>query len=103
MQHNSVRVEIMNQVYTINGDAPAEHILQLADYINGKMRDVCSNNANCSPLQAAILVALNITDEYFQLKKIQSNYDGAVEQKAQALISMLEEGLIGDIYSRVQV
>jgi len=101
LQQSRVKVEILNQVYTINGDASPEYILQLADYINTKMKELCLNNANSSPMQAAILVAFNIADEYFQLKKIQNNYEGVLEKKTSAIISMLDEGLIGDIFSRI--
>ena len=101
MQQNKVRVEILNQIYTINGDASPEYIMQLADYVNTKMKDITLANSNTSPMQAAILVALNIADEYFQIKKIQTSIEGRLEEKTEALISMLDEGLIGDIFSRI--
>ncbi|PKL38049.1 MAG: cell division protein ZapA [Spirochaetae bacterium HGW-Spirochaetae-1] len=100
METNKVKVNIFGQTYTIKGDAPPEYILQLSDYVNGKMEEVSANIANASMTQVAILVALNIADEYFQVKKLKSGFDSAVEEKAQNLISMLDEGLIGDIFSR---
>jgi cell division protein ZapA len=98
---NKVKVEILNQTYTINGDAQPEYILQLAEYVDAKMKEVCQHNTSCSPAQAAILVALNIADEYFQIKKIRSRQEGIMEQKTEALISLLEEGLVGDVFSRL--
>ncbi|MBN1532492.1 MAG: cell division protein ZapA [Spirochaetes bacterium] len=100
-QQNRVKVEILNQVYTINGDASPEYILQLADYINTKIRELNMSSASSSPMQAAILAALNIADEYFQLKKIQNSYEGVLEKKTSAIISMLDDGLIGDTFSRI--
>ena len=102
MQQNKVKVEIFNQTYTINGDAPPEYILQLADYVHKKMEEVCQNS-NCNPSQAAILVALNLADEYFQLKKIKSSMDGVLEEKTESIISMLDEGLVGDIFTRANL
>jgi cell division protein ZapA (FtsZ GTPase activity inhibitor) len=61
---------------------------------------VSGNIAHSNPLQIAILAALNIADEYFQLKEMKVGLTGALEDKARSLISMLDEGLTGDIFSR---
>ncbi len=98
---NKVKVDIFGQTYTIRGDAPPEYILTLADYVHKKMEEVHLNNSSCNPTQVAILVALNIADEYFQLKDLKSNTDNVIEEKAKTLISMLDKGLIGDIYSKI--
>ena len=102
MDSNSVKVNIFGHTYNINGDAPEEYILSLAEYVHSKMEEVSGATSNSNPTQVAILVALNIADEYFQLKKMKQNVDGVLEDKARELISMLDEGLIGDIFSRVQ-
>ncbi|MCP4136524.1 MAG: cell division protein ZapA [bacterium] len=101
MESNRVKVTIFGQTYTINGDAPPEYMLQLADYVNEKMEEVSVNITNSNPGQVAILVALNIADEYFQMKKIKAGAENDLEEKTRTLISMLDEGLIGDIFSRV--
>lgn len=101
MEDNRVKVSIYGQAYTINGDAPRDYILQLADYLNRKMEEVGTHGAGINPTQVAILAALNVADEYFQLKKLKSGADSEVERRAMALISMLDEGLIGDIFSKI--
>ena len=101
MEDNRVKVSIFGQAYTINGDAPRDYILQLADYLNQKMEQVSTYSADINPTQVAILAALNVADEYFQLKKLKTGVDSEVERRTMALISMLDEGLIGDIFSKV--
>lgn len=101
MEDSRVKVSIFGQAYTINGDAPRDYILQLADYINQKMEQVSTYSADINPTQVAILAALNVADEYFQLKKLKTGVDSEVERRTMALISMLDEGLIGDIFSKV--
>lgn len=97
---NRVKVSISGQTYTIQGDADPEYIYRLADYVDGKMGEISRGMSGSNPTQVAILTALNIADEYFQLKDIEKGIDGAISQKAQALISMLEEGIIGDIFTK---
>lgn len=103
MATNSVKVHIFGNTYSINGDASPEYILKLAEYINGKMEEVSANIANSNPAQVAILVALNLADEFFQLKKLKSGYESALEEKTKILISMLDEGLIGDVFAKSNI
>ncbi len=100
---NRAKVTIFGNTYTIQGDAPAEYITQLAAYVNEKMEDVQRNISSGSPLQIAILAALNIADEYFQVRDMKSSMTADIENKARALISMLDEGLIGDVFARMNV
>jgi cell division protein ZapA len=101
VEDNRVKVSIYGQAYTINGDAPRDYILQLADYLNRKMEEVGAHSSDINPAQVAILAALNVADEYFQLKKLKTGVDSEVERRTMALISMLDEGLTGDIFSKV--
>ena len=101
MDNGKVKVNIYGQTYNIRGDAPPEYILELAEYVNGKMEEVGSNVTSSNSLQIAILVALNIADEYFQLKKLNVGIEGVIEEKTREIISMLDEGLIGDIFPGV--
>ena len=98
---NRVKVEIFGQTYTINGDASPEYMLQLSEYVNNQMERVSENISNSNPAQVAILVALNIADEYFQLKQLKAGAEFKLEEKTKTLISMLDEGLIGDIFSHI--
>ncbi len=98
MDSVKVKVEIYGQKYTIRGDAPSEYIEQLADFINSKMDEIGKNIPSSNSLQIAILAALNIADEYFQLKKINSGTESKIDEKAREIISLLDDGLIGDIF-----
>jgi cell division protein ZapA len=100
VEGNKVKVTIFGQTYTINGDAPRDYILRLAEYLDNKMEDVRTNSATTNPAQVAILAALNVADEYFQLKKLKFGEESEVERRAMALISMLDEGLVGDAFSK---
>ncbi len=100
MNVNKVKVTIFGQTYTIDGDAPKDYILELAGYLNDKMEEVRKNSSITNPVQVAILAALNVTDEYFQLKNLKAGADSEVEKRALALITMLDHGLIGDELSK---
>ncbi len=102
MESGKVKVTILGQTYNIKGDTSSEYILQLADYVNQKIEEIEGNVPGGNSLQLAILASLNIADEYFQVKKISSGIEGAIEDKTKEIISLLEEGLIGDTFSGVE-
>lgn len=99
MESGKVKVTILGQTYNIKGDTSPEYIIQLADYVNQKIEEIGSNVPGGNSLQLAILASLNIADEYFQVKKISNGIEGAIEYKTREILSLLDEGLIGDIFS----
>lgn len=99
---NKVKVNIYGNEYIIKGDADPEYIERLAGYVNKRMVETGRTIASGNVLQIAILTALNIADEYFQLQSMKGDVSGALEQKAKSLISMLEEGIIGDTLSGIE-
>lgn len=103
MKENRVKVQILGNTYNIQGEAQEDYILQLAEYVNDKMEEVRTGLATGNQLQVAILAALNIADEYYQMKAMKAHLTSDLERKANALITMLDEGLIGDIYSRADI
>jgi cell division protein ZapA len=84
------RVEIYGRNYTILGDASEEYTMQLASYVDKKMEEIVHQTSTISTLNLAILVALNIADELFQLRdQIKSN-DNLLEEKLIDVLTKLE-------------
>ena len=75
MTEQSIRVEIYNQTYNIRSDGDNEYIMQLAEYVDGKMREISSGTLTVDSLKVAILAALHIADEYHRLKIQQEQID----------------------------
>ncbi len=102
MESNKVKISIYGHTYNIQGDAPPEYMRELAAFVSERMEEVAGSVRNGNMVQIAILTALNIADEYFQLKNQRVTSTQLLEQKTSALISMLDEGLIGDIFARFE-
>lgn len=102
------KVQIMGRHYTLKGDVDSEYMQKLAQYVNEKVNELKEMAPGLDQTRLALLVSLNMADELFQakahLKGYPSGISGIDEEKlkeindrAQRLISMLEEGLIGEI------
>ncbi len=65
----SVKVEIYDQTYHIGGDLEEAYVAELAAYVDRRMRDISEVTRTADTLKLAILAALNIADECFQLRR----------------------------------
>ena len=88
-----VTVEIAGQPYPIRSTLEPKYVAELAAYVDQKMRAASEAAPSSDLLGLAVLVALNIADEYFRARDQQSG-----ELNARAL--RLEQ-LVDDVLSQV--
>lgn len=86
----TIRVEIYNQNYSIRSDGDNEYIIDLADYVDGKMREIASGTLTVDSLKVAILAALHIADEFHQLKMLQQQTDMQLASRSAECTDMLD-------------
>jgi len=95
---NRVEANIYGESYTITGEASEEYIRSITYFVDSKMTELAEIFPNASKLKLAVLAAVNITDELFQLKEIPVNAEivSEYENRAKRLISMLDKGIVGE-------
>jgi cell division protein ZapA len=89
----SIRVEIYNQTYNIRSDGDNEYIMRLAEYVDGKMREISSGTLTVDSLKVAILAALHVADEFHQLKNQQEQTDAQLASRSAECAEMLDRVL----------
>jgi len=85
-----VIIRIRDQEYLLQGDDREEHILRLAQYVNEKLKEVEENTEGLSEKKAAILAALNIASDYFQLIEERDELLSHIRERTQALIRTID-------------
>lgn len=90
---HSIRVEIYNQTYSIRSDGDNEYILRLAEYVDSKMREISSGTLTVDSLKVAILAALHIADEFYQVKNAQAQADAQLGSRSAECAEMLDRVL----------
>jgi cell division protein ZapA len=68
-KRNVVRVTILNEEYNIRSDATAEHTRAVAEYVDRAIRQVMSSGLVVESSRAAILAALQIAGELFEMRE----------------------------------
>lgn len=77
-RRNVVRVTIMGEEYSIRTDAPPEHTRAVAEHVDRAIRAVMHGSV-VEPQKAAILAALQITNELFEATEAASVLTGAID------------------------
>ena len=85
-------VSIYDQNYHLRGQDP-NHIRQLADLVDSKMRAVAAQGRTVDSLRVAVLAALNLADELSQATVVDSN-EGRM--RTAHLSRLLDEVLEGE-------
>ncbi|OIJ18311.1 hypothetical protein BKP45_12085 [Anaerobacillus alkalidiazotrophicus] len=62
-------VTINGQKYVISGRTDVGHIIEVANLVDKKMKEMRNANPYLDKMQLAVLAAVNISDEYLRLKK----------------------------------
>jgi cell division protein ZapA len=65
---SSVKVEILGESYVLRTEAAPEHTRAVADYLDHAIRQILSGGAVIEANRAAILAALQITSELFEMR-----------------------------------
>src|SRR5438874_13686331 len=87
----TIKIKIFDQVYAVRGEKDAEYIASLASFVDRRMREISKGTPTVDTLRVAVLAALNIADDYFQLKQKLAETDRAIGLNALNFISVLDD------------
>jgi len=99
-EKTTTEVSIFGQTLRVRGDADSELTVKLAEFVDRKMHEAVPSTANLSNIlyserivRVAILAALNIAEELFQLRAEKQRENDLIEERATALLTLLEKEL----------
>ncbi len=85
-----VTVEISGQRYPIRSGLDPAYVVELAAYVNSKMRAASEIAPSTDMLGLAILVALNLADECFRARQQESSSHGELHERALRLEQLVD-------------
>lgn len=88
-------MEIAGQRYPVRSGLDPAYVGELASYVDQKMRAASDAAPTIDMLGLAILVALNLADEYFRARQLQSVSNGEFNERALRLEQLVDE-VLGD-------
>jgi cell division protein ZapA len=88
-------VRIFGATYLVRGSDDSGYLQELADFVDGKMREVAQHVTTADTARIAILAALNMADELFRTQKRQDGERVEIKEKAAELAEELRQALDG--------
>jgi len=91
-----VRVRIVGEEYTLRTEATTSHTEAVAEHVDRTIRAIISSGATVETHKAAILAALQITDELFRERSAADEITSDLRQLAADLRPLLPPAQRGD-------
>jgi cell division protein ZapA len=85
-----VKVRILVREDRVTSEEDQEQVQRIAEYVNEKLGEVRDSTEGLSEKKTAILAALNIASEYFQLLKEQDDRLARLRQRTELLIHNID-------------
>jgi cell division protein ZapA len=86
-------VEIFGTVYHVRGEDNPEHLQEVANMVDQRMREVAQQVTTVDTAKIAILAALNIADEMYRRSKQQDGERVEIQERVATLTEKLEKAL----------
>ncbi len=91
-----VRVRIVGEEYTLRTDETAAHTQAVAEHVDRTIRAILAAGVSMETQKAAILAALQITDELFRERAATSSLADEIRQLATDIRPLLPPAKRGD-------
>ncbi len=88
-----VKVRIRNAEYLVQGEDNEQQVQRIADFVNDKLKEIEQGTEGLSEKRTAILAALDIAGDYFQILKEKETLLTSVRQRTQSLIRSIDSVL----------
>ena len=85
-----IRIRLLDHEYLIRSDEDEERVQDIAQFLDGKLREISKNADGLSEKKAAILAAFDIASEYFHILKERDDLVKNIERRARALNHQIE-------------
>ncbi len=88
----TTKVDILGKEFNLKSDADEEHINQVVSYVKQKLEAV-QQSQTMDIISTVILAALNIADDYVQLKSERESLVNSIESRSLRLTNVIDPWL----------
>jgi cell division protein ZapA len=89
----SVKVTVAGQKLSIRTHAKPTYVKDLASFVSGQLDEVRGGARTATTQSLALLAAMNIADELFQLREKHDKLKRDVREKTSHILNQLEQGI----------
>jgi cell division protein ZapA len=89
----TTRVTILDEPFAIRSEADPEYTRRVAGHVDGSLREIRAKAPSMEPFQAAVLGAMEITDELFRARARQAEIEGELAERIAKLADAVGQAL----------
>ncbi|MFC1824912.1 cell division protein ZapA [Thermodesulfobacteriota bacterium] len=89
----TIRVKILDQEYLVKSEEEEDQVQKIAEYVSQKLGEVRENTEGLSEIRIAILAALHIANEYYQVSKERDDLLADRKKRTEALIYHIDSAM----------
>ena len=89
----AVSVRIAGEEHVIRSSADPEHTMRCARLVDERIKEIRARAGGLEGQRVAILAALSLADELFQLRDRQASEQANLDERAQGLVERIEAAL----------
>ena len=88
-------IEVYGCRYTLRGDAEESYVRELGRKVDEQMHTLATKMKNATPMQLAVLTAINLADELSQARRQRQEHEDELDRRATGLIESIQETIGG--------
>jgi len=85
-----VTVSVANQRLSLKTEAKPKYVKELASFVDAKLKEAKRSGRTVTTQSIALLAAMNIADELYQLRDSHESLKRQVREKSRRILSALE-------------
>ena len=89
----TTRVTILDEPFAIRSEADPEYTRRVAGHVDSSLREIRGKAPSMEPFQAAVLGAMEITDELFRARARQADIEGELAERIAKLADAVGQAL----------
>ena len=85
-----VNIKIKDKEYVVRGSDNRDQIMKAAEYVDSKIKEISDSGKGLTDDKIAVLTALDIAGDYFQLSEEKKDLLTEIERRSQRLMQRLD-------------
>jgi cell division protein ZapA (FtsZ GTPase activity inhibitor) len=85
-----ISIKLFDQSYTFRADSEASHAENIADYVVKEVEKAGTSAEVPSKLDTVILAALNIANDYFEMKRVREELLRDIDERCRGLLDYID-------------
>jgi len=85
-----ITINILGKEYSIKSDAQEHYVNQIGEYINQKISGILKTTKAVATHNILVLVAMDIANDYFQVRDLNQKLTDTIETKSANLIDYID-------------